>query len=385
MIKRECSGLTSIDANSVGYIRQGDTPSFRKSILDKFRGPLTFLPRILAWLSPGHCGSLGLVSLLDEKISSSSCASREEVGNSSSRRPARRSQFLAAPPSPLRLARRVFDAMPFSFAGCASSVCGSHPAPAAFVTPAMSIAVKRVVTPSELQACRTLRRQVFVDELSVDPSIEFDKYDNSEDPADPSASTAHYVAEDTESGAVVGTCRVRAPHPAVRKLERFCVASLARRRGVARELAARVAADASMACGGSGDDASQVAPLIFCHAKRESAAIYERLGWTKDGSEGFEEAGVPHVAMVRRARPGGASMGLGHVCLRTHDIERARMFYSILGYNDVERFLVEGCRAAWIEVRSSFSRPLTSMWWRRSIRTSLRPPLVYGSVFLTAC
>lgn len=264
--------------------------------------------------------------------------------------------------------------MPFSFAGCASSVCVSHRVPTAYVAPAISIAVKRVVTPSELQASHALRRQVFVDELSVDPAVEFDRHD-SDDPADPAAATAHYVAEDTDSGAVVGTCRVRAPHPAVRKLERFCVAPLARRRGVARELAARVTADASKACRGGGDDAARVAPLMFCHAKRDSAAIYERLGWTRDGSEGFEEAGVPHIAMVRRARPGGPSMGLGHVCLRTHDIERARMFYSLLGYTDVERFLVEDCRAAWIEVRSFFCcRPPTFNWCRRpQLRLALVP------------
>lgn len=40
--------------------------------------------------------------------------------------------------------------------------------------------------------------------------------------------------------------------------------------------------------------------MLFCHAQKQAAAFYARLGWEVEGEE-FVEAGIPHFKMVLRA------------------------------------------------------------------------------------
>lgn len=208
--------------------------------------------------------------------------------------------------------------------------------------PAMSAAsCRRVSTPSEFAACRAVRESVFVAELSVPAAIEFDKHD-----ANPSATVVHYLAAERDDGTdALATCRLRALPGGARKLERFCVAKHARGGGVGSALARFVEEDVALSARGP----------LHCHAKEGSHLFYERLGWVTEGAP-FFESGVMHVAMVKRLSPSGACgretrVGMSHVCLRTHDIETARKFYSILGFGDESRFIVSDCRAAWIQVR----------------------------------
>lgn len=202
---------------------------------------------------------------------------------------------------------------------------------------ASSVHVTRVSDAFGVAKCHALRRQVFVEELGVSSTIEFDSHDRDID----NPHVEHFLARDA-LGRNVGTCRLRS-RSGGHKLERMCVARAARRTGVGTEIMRSVENICALRDG----------PL-FCHAKRDSAAFYEGIGWSREGLC-FEEAGIPHVTFVKRQPPLGVNnaLGLGHCSLRTHDIERARMFYGVLGFRDEARFLVSGRRVAWIKVSKS--------------------------------
>jgi predicted GNAT family N-acyltransferase len=208
-----------------------------------------------------------------------------------------------------------------------------------------SLHISPATSPAALSRCHALRKRVFVDELGVPSSLEFDEHD-----ALPGPSVAHLLAADGPSGTPLGTCRVRtgSEHKGQffgAKLERFCVDKDARRSGIGAALVSVVE-----------ELYADLDGPLFCYAKRESRLFYERVGWEVE-SELFVTADVEHFAMVRRRLPVGVEVarGRGHVAFRTHDIERARMFYGLLGFRDESRFLVSGHRAAWIQVRHMLS------------------------------
>lgn len=278
----------------------------------------------------------------------------------------------------------------------------------------------RVTTVDGLRRCNALRHEVFVLEQGVDSRTEFDALDGEQnailaddyltlmdealrdtsmgvprvihylvtDDGGPSSGiSAPHIAQATSPSSEdknpsdgkpkprdIATCRIRLvpslsvempynPHARAgeslvhgAKLERFCVAPSARQGGVGRQLLERIERDFSSASG-----------ALYCYAKAGTRSFYSRCGWESEGAE-FLEAGVLHTVMLKRRSatpyqvrpnhpPRPAYRTLSHVCFRTHNIERTRAFYKLLGFEDETRFLVSGLRAAWVKVRTTSARP----------------------------
>ena len=131
------------------------------------------------------------------------------------------------------------------------------------------------------QMARAIRQRVFVEEQACPPEEEWDEHDE----------TSHHVLGLVE-GEPAATARWRPVAyeggPAA-KLERFAVLPAFRGRGHGRRLVQRVMADVRRA-GFSTQ---------LLHAQAHLEAFYASLGFATVG-EPFEEAGIPHVKMVRR-------------------------------------------------------------------------------------
>jgi predicted GNAT family N-acyltransferase len=131
---------------------------------------------------------------------------------------------------------------------------------------------------AELEAPATaVRRAVFVAEQGVDESEELDGRD---------ADAHHVVAY--EDGTPVGTARLRLVDDAVAKAERVAVFEAHRETGVGTALMAAVEDIAT----------ERGATRMRLHAQTRVREFYERLGYEAVGEE-FEEADIPHVAMVK--------------------------------------------------------------------------------------
>jgi predicted GNAT family N-acyltransferase len=135
----------------------------------------------------------------------------------------------------------------------------------------------------DLQAARDIRTQVFVEEQDCDPDEEWDGHDE----------TSRHVlgiVEDTP----VATARWRAvPHGehVVAKLERFAVLPSHRGEGYGTQLVEAVLDDARRA----GFE------TFLLHSQARLEGWYEQFGFESTGRR-FEEAGIPHVEMIKRDR-----------------------------------------------------------------------------------
>jgi predicted GNAT family N-acyltransferase len=128
---------------------------------------------------------------------------------------------------------------------------------------------------------RSIRKHVFIDEQDCSPDEEWDGYDD----------TSRHVLGWVD-GEAVATARWRTvPHDEeiVAKLERFAVLPEYRGQGHGTQLVRTVLADARRA----GFD------TFLVHAQSHLEDWYEELGFHSIGRT-FKEAGIPHVAMVRR-------------------------------------------------------------------------------------
>jgi predicted GNAT family N-acyltransferase len=123
-----------------------------------------------------------------------------------------------------------------------------------------------------------LRTRVFVEEQGVPPEVEQDAAD---------ATAVHAVARD-ERGRVVATGRllVRDGRAVV---GRMAVDAVARGRGHGAAVLAELHRQAARL--GLGE--------VELHAQLAARGFYERAGYTAVGDV-YEEAGIPHVTMVRR-------------------------------------------------------------------------------------
>lgn len=128
-----------------------------------------------------------------------------------------------------------------------------------------------------LTPATTVRKAVFVDEQGVDESVELDGKD---------ADAHHVVAFD--GGAAVGTARLRLVDEGVAKAERVAVLAAARGAGIGSELM-RAVEDIARERGRS---------TVRLHAQTRVRSFYTGLGYETVSDE-FEEAGIPHVEMVK--------------------------------------------------------------------------------------
>ena len=136
-----------------------------------------------------------------------------------------------------------------------------------------------------LEACRALRRAVFIKEQGVPEAIEWDGLDGE---------AQHFLAVDsaealrsTTRTAAVGTARMRIVDGQA-KAERVAVREDVRTRGVGRLVMLAVEAHARR----------QGFPAVVLHAQVIAIPFYERLGYQAHG-EIFLDAGIDHREMTK--------------------------------------------------------------------------------------
>ena len=130
---------------------------------------------------------------------------------------------------------------------------------------------------TDLEACYTIRIEVFCREQEISREIEFDGLD---------AECRHYLAR--IGNEAVGTARVRPLIDGALKIERVAVLASHRKSQIGRDLMERALVDARKSGARSG----------VLHAQSSAAAFYLKFGFRQEG-ETFLEAGIPHVRMTK--------------------------------------------------------------------------------------
>jgi YbgC/YbaW family acyl-CoA thioester hydrolase len=125
---------------------------------------------------------------------------------------------------------------------------------------------------------QAIRTAVFVDEQKIPADLEWDAAD---------AGCVHAVAYN-RFGLALGTGRLLQHVPGVAKIGRMAVSQSVRGSGVGRAVL-----DALMQEARVRNDRE-----VLLHAQASAASFYARAGFSPRG-EMFEEAGIPHIEMVR--------------------------------------------------------------------------------------
>jgi predicted GNAT family N-acyltransferase len=124
---------------------------------------------------------------------------------------------------------------------------------------------------------RAVRRAVFIDEQGVAEAEEMDEKDGV---------ATHIVV--TDDGDPVATARFRFVEATTARIERVAVLESHRGEGLG----------ASVMETAESRVREQGATSAFLHGQLRVAEFYERLGYEVVGEQ-FEEAGIPHVEMVK--------------------------------------------------------------------------------------
>jgi predicted GNAT family N-acyltransferase len=136
---------------------------------------------------------------------------------------------------------------------------------------------RRVDGSESLAGAHEVRRRVFVAEQGVPEAVEMDDAD---------AEAVHYVLSDGDDP--VATARLRTVDADTGKAERVAVLPAYRGEGLGKRLMELLEAEARD-CGLSE---------MRLHAQTTVEAFYATLGYETVSGE-FEEAGIPHVEMVK--------------------------------------------------------------------------------------
>jgi len=139
-----------------------------------------------------------------------------------------------------------------------------------------TIQVNKVSDPAKLEKVFAIRREVFVNEQSCPPELEWEHEEES----------THFLAKVDEEPA--GAARWRKTANGY-KLERFAVLKKFRGLGVGQALVKAVLADLP-----------ENADHVYLHAQVQAVSLYEKFLFEKFGEE-FEEAGIRHYKMVLSA------------------------------------------------------------------------------------
>jgi YbgC/YbaW family acyl-CoA thioester hydrolase len=135
---------------------------------------------------------------------------------------------------------------------------------------------------SELgDAAGRLRTEVFVNEQRIPAEMEWDEAD---------ADAVHAVATN-RLGQAIACGRLLKAGPGVARIGRMAVRRMLRGSGIGRQVLDRLVEEARL----RGDHE------VVLHAQRSAEAFYRGLGFAPRGLE-FEEAGIPHIEMVRGLR-----------------------------------------------------------------------------------
>ncbi|MEC7489572.1 MAG: GNAT family N-acetyltransferase [Pseudomonadota bacterium] len=141
----------------------------------------------------------------------------------------------------------------------------------------LGLDISGALTSIEMEACMNIRNEVFCTEQKVSLELEFDGLDDV---------CRHLLAR--LGNYPVGTARTRSIRPEVAKFERVAVLQNHRGSNIGRALMHRAMVDAA------GDGHT----LGLLHAQSYAEPFYRKLGFVQEGVE-FEEAGIPHVKMIR--------------------------------------------------------------------------------------
>lgn len=139
-----------------------------------------------------------------------------------------------------------------------------------------ALLVNKVKNKEELEKVFAVRKQVFVVEQNCPPELEWENEEES----------VHFLAE--INGAACGACRWRKTEQGY-KLERFAVLKEFRGKRIGQALVAAALADLP-----------ETAHYIYLNAQLHALPLYARFGFIAEGEQ-FEEAGIQHMKMVKKA------------------------------------------------------------------------------------
>ncbi|PSF37645.1 GNAT family N-acetyltransferase [Aphanothece hegewaldii CCALA 016] len=138
--------------------------------------------------------------------------------------------------------------------------------------------IKTVTYLEAIEPLQMIRCIVFQDEQGVNPELEFDGLDES---------AVHLLAY--LDGEPVGTARIRKLEPQTAKIERVAVLSSARGFGIGTELVKTALELISR---------NKNYLKVVVNAQEYIKKLYEKLGFQSVG-EPFDEAGIPHIKMIK--------------------------------------------------------------------------------------
>lgn len=139
-----------------------------------------------------------------------------------------------------------------------------------------ALLVNKVKNKEELEKVFAVRKTVFVDEQNCPPELEWENEEES----------THFLAE--INGEPCGACRWRKTEAGY-KLERFAVLKAFRGKRIGQALVAAALADLP-----------ESAHYIYLNAQLDAMRLYSRFGFIAEGEQ-FEEAGIQHMKMVKKA------------------------------------------------------------------------------------
>ena len=137
----------------------------------------------------------------------------------------------------------------------------------------MSIVIKQIINPTELEKAFNIRRQVFCVEQNVSEEIEMDEFDDI---------ATHILAYINNKP--VGTARWHFTDDRV-KMERFAVLKEARGKGVGEALVKYTL------------DKLRDNEFVYLNAQESVIKFYEKFGFEAVGNR-FYEANIPHKKMI---------------------------------------------------------------------------------------
>ncbi|MEA5597775.1 GNAT family N-acetyltransferase [Rivularia sp. UHCC 0363] len=144
----------------------------------------------------------------------------------------------------------------------------------------MSEITIKVVDWEEYPVIEIIRRRVFQDEQKVEVELDFDGKDKF------CPQLIAYL-----DNAVVGTARIRYLDHKTAKIERLAVLSYARGNGIGKKIMQKALEVI----------ASENISEVTINAQEYIKGLHQQLGFEQVGDV-FQEAGIPHVKMVKRVR-----------------------------------------------------------------------------------
>lgn len=145
----------------------------------------------------------------------------------------------------------------------------------------MKMEIKKAESKEEIEKCLEIRRKVFIEEKGVPSEIEIDFLDEN------GSECEHFYAE--ENGKTVAAFRCVTNENNEVKLQRFCVDSKERGKGIGKQLCQFV----------FDYYKKKNATKVYAHAKFEALPFYEKCGF-KAVSNVFKEANVDHVEIEKK-------------------------------------------------------------------------------------